>query len=455
MCGKKQVTRAEHLSTENYPFNIMQFNIPDTGQKRVVIVGGGFGGLTLARKLSKTNFQVVLVDKNNYHQFQPLFYQVAMAGLEPSSIVFPFRKVFQKSKNVFVRVTKVLAVHPAQNEVVTEIGNLSYDYLVLAIGADTNWYGNERVRANAIPMKSVSEALYLRNLIFEDYERAVTSVGYEQRQRFLDIVIVGGGPTGVEVAGSLAEMKRHIIAKDYNDLDSKEIDIHLVHGDKRLLNTMSEQASAKAELYLRALGVQLWLDRVVTDFDGEVVTINDGSTIRADKVIWAAGIAGNTIEGLPTEALHKGNRLKVNEYNRVAGTDNIFAIGDIAFQTEEKWPNGHPQVAQVAIQHGKLLAENLQRLEAGKKPLPFRYRDLGSMATVGRHKAVVDLPFWRFQGAFAWFVWLYVHLFSILGLKNKVFIFLNWVWNYLTYDQSLRLVIKPWRRAEKKAETVG
>ena len=424
----------------------MQFNIPDTGQKRVVIVGGGFGGLTLARKLSKSDFQVVLVDKNNYHQFQPLFYQVAMAGLEPSSIAFPFRKVFQNSRNVFVRVTKVLEVDVARNEIITEIGNLRYDYLVLAFGADTNWYGNEKVRANAIPMKSVSEALYLRNLVFEDYERAVTSDGYEQRQRYLDIVVVGGGPTGVEVAGSLAEMKRHIIAKDYSDLDSKEIDIHLVHGDKRLLNTMSEQASAKAEIYLRALGVQLWLDKVVTDFDGETVTINDGTSIRTDKVIWAAGVTGNKIGGLPEEALYKGNRLKVNEYNLVAGAANIFAIGDIAYQTEEKWPNGHPQVAQVAIQQGTLLAKNFKRIQKNQQPAAFRYRDLGSMATIGRHKAVVDLPFWRFQGAFAWFVWLFVHLFSILGLKNKVFIFLNWVWNYVSYDQSLRLVIKPWRR---------
>lgn len=424
----------------------MQFNIPDTDQKRVVIVGGGFGGLTLARKLARFDFQVVLVDKNNYHQFQPLFYQVAMAGLEPSSIVFPFRKVFQKSKNVFVRVTKVLSIVPEQNKIVTEIGDLQYDYLVLAVGADTNWYGNERVRANAIPMKSVSEALYLRNIIFEDYERAVTSEGYEQRQRYLDIVIVGGGATGVEIAGSLAEMKRHIIAKDYSDLDSKEIDIHLVHGDKRLLNTMSDQASAKAEVYLRGLGVQLWLDKVVTDFDGEKVIIDDGSVIRANKVIWAAGVTGNKIEGLPTEAYFKGNRLKVNEYNLIAGTENVFAIGDIAFQTEEKWPNGHPQVAQVAIQQGTLLAINLRRMQKGQTPETFHYRDLGSMATVGRNKAVVDLPFWRFQGAFAWFVWMFVHLFSILGMKNKLFIFLNWVWNYLTYDQSLRLVIKPWRR---------
>ncbi len=430
----------------------MQFNIPDTGQKRVVIVGGGFGGLMLARKLANTDFQIVLIDKNNYHQFQPLFYQVAMAGLEPSSIVFPFRKVFQKSKNVFVRITRVLSVDHPQQEVVTEIGNLRYDYLVLAIGADTQWYGNEQVRANAIPMKSVSEALYLRNTIFEDYERAVTSGDYEERQPFMDFVIVGGGPTGVEVAGSLAEMRNHIISKDYRDLDCNEIDIHLIHGEKRLLNTMSEEASAKAEKYLRDLGVKIWLEKMVIGYDGKTVTVNDGSSIRTDKVIWAAGVTGNKVEGMPAEAMTRGNRLKVNEYNLIAGTENVFAIGDIAFQTEEKYPNGHPQVAQVAIQQGRLLAKNLGRLRQGKAAQPFRYRDLGSMATVGRNKAVVDLPFWKFQGAFAWFVWLYVHLFAILGLKNKLFIFINWVWNYFTYDQSLRLVIKPWRRPEPKVE---
>ncbi|MCC6459497.1 MAG: NAD(P)/FAD-dependent oxidoreductase [Saprospiraceae bacterium] len=424
----------------------MHFNIPETGQARVVIIGGGFAGLTLARKLAKSPFQVVLIDKNNYHQFQPLFYQVAMAGLEPSSIVFPLRKVFQNNKNVLVRVTKVLNIAPERNEIETEIGNLRYDYLVIAIGADTNWFGNERVRSHAIPMKSVSEALYLRNTIFEDYEKAVTADNPEQRQRYLDIVVVGGGPTGVEVAGSLAEMKRHIIPKDYSDLNRDEINIHLVHGDPRLLNTMSPKASAAAEKFLRDLGVQLWLDKVVTDYDGETVQVDDGSTIRTDKVIWAAGITGNTLSGLPTEALTRGNRLVVDPVNRVNGTGNIFAIGDIAFQTEEKFPKGHPQVAQVAIQQAKNLAANLLLLRQQREPRDFRYKDLGSMATIGRNRAVVDLPFWRFQGAFAWLVWLFVHLFSILGLKNKIFIFLNWVWNYLTYDQSLRLVIKPWRR---------
>jgi NADH dehydrogenase len=425
----------------------MPFNIPNTQQKRVVIVGGGFAGLTLARKLIKSNFQVVLIDKNNYHQFQPLFYQVAMAGLEPSSIVFPFRKVFQKSKNVLIRVTKVLAVDTVKNEIDTEIGTLRYDYLVLAIGADTNWFGNEQVKAHAIPMKSVSEALYLRNTVFEDYEKAVTSDNDPQRQRLMDIVVVGGGPTGVEISGSLAEMKKHVMSKDYPDLNTKDMEIHLVHGNEKLLNTMSPEASAKAEKFLRELGVTLWLDKVVKNYDGEIVTIDDGSTIRASKVIWAAGITGNTIAGLPETVVSRGNRLKVNAFNQIEGTENVFALGDIALQTsEEKWPNGHPQVAQVAIQQGKLLAKNLQRLQQGQALIAFQYRDLGNMATVGRNRAVVDLPFLKFQGVIAWFAWLFVHLFAILGAKNKLFIFLNWVWNYLTYDQSLRLVIKPWKR---------
>jgi NADH dehydrogenase len=430
----------------------MQFNIPDTGQKRVVIIGGGFAGLTLARKLSASKkFQIVLVDKNNYHQFQPLFYQVAMAGLEPSSIVFPLRKVFQNNNDVLIRVTKLLSVDPARNEINTEIGTLRYDYLVLAIGADTNWYGNEQVRANAIPMKSVSEALYLRNIIFEDYERAVTTPDIEERQRYLDIVVVGGGPTGVEVAGSLAEMRNLIIPKDYSDLDRREINIHLIHGDPRLLNTMSEQASAQAEIFLKQLGVELWMDKVVKNYDGQTVFIDDGSTIKTDKVIWAAGITGNTVEGLPDVARAKGNRLKTNAFNLVEGTTNVYALGDMSFQQHETpWPNGHPQVAQVAIQQAKTLGKNLLKMEKGGQPEPFRYRDLGSMATVGRHKAVVDLPFWRFQGLFAWFTWLFVHLFAILGSKNKVIVFLNWVWNYFTYDQSLRLVIKPWKKPEVK-----
>lgn len=425
----------------------MKCNIPDTEQRRVVIVGGGFAGLTVARKLAKNKaFQIVLFDKNNYHQFQPLFYQVAMAGLEPSSIVFPFRKVFQGQKNVFVRMAKVLGVRPESHEIDTEIGALRYDYLVLAMGADTNWFGNEQLRTHAIPMKSVSEALYLRNAIFEDYERAVTAEDYDDRQRFLDIVVVGGGATGVEVAGSLAEMKRHIIRKDYQDLNSDEIQIHLIHGAPRVLNAMSEEASAQSEKFLKELGVQLWLDKVVKEYDGKNVIMDDGLTIRADKVIWAAGIIGNKIEGIPQSSVARGNRLICNEFNEVAGMKDVFALGDIALQTHEAaWPNGHPQVAQPAMQQGKLLAKNLIRQFKGAAMLPFRYKDLGSMATIGRHKAVADLPYWKTQGILAWMMWLFIHLLYILGTKNKIFVFLNWVWNYLTYDQSLRLVIRPHR----------
>jgi NADH dehydrogenase len=425
----------------------MKCNIPDTEQRRVVIVGGGFAGLTVARTLAKNKaFQIVLFDKNNYHQFQPLFYQVAMAGLEPSSIVFPFRKVFQGQKNVFVRMAKVLGVRPESHEIDTEIGALRYDYLVLAMGADTNWFGNEQLRTHAIPMKSVSEALYLRNAIFEDYERAVTAEDYDDRQRFLDIVVVGGGATGVEVAGSLAEMKRHIIRKDYQDLNSDEIQIHLIHGAPRVLNAMSEEASAQSEKFLKELGVQLWLDKVVKEYDGKNVIMDDGLTIRADKVIWAAGIIGNKIEGIPQSSVARGNRLICNEFNEVAGMKDVFALGDIALQTHEAaWPNGHPQVAQPAMQQGKLLAKNLIRQFKGAAMLPFRYKDLGSMATIGRHKAVADLPYWKTQGILAWMMWLFIHLLYILGTKNKIFVFLNWVWNYLTYDQSLRLVIRPHR----------
>lgn len=427
----------------------MQFNIPETSQKRVVILGAGFAGLTLARSLSRSNFQVVLIDRNNFHQFQPLFYQVAMAGLEPSSIAFPLRKIFQRSKNVFVRVTDFHSVSLESNEILTGLGSLHFDYLVVALGADTNFYGNAEVAEKSIPMKTVSEALFLRNKIFEDYELAVTAVNYDDRQQFLDIVIVGGGATGVEIAGALAEMKKHVIPKDYPDLNADEINIHLVHGNPTLLNGMAEPSQKAAERYLREMGVQLWMDKVVKNFDGETVTIDDGSTIRANKVIWAAGIVANPVPGLPAEAVGRGKRLNVNELNQVSGCSNVFALGDICLQTtDSKFPNGHPQVAQVAIQQADRLASNLKKMVGGESPAPFKYRDLGSMATIGRHRAVVELPFWKFQGALAWFAWLFVHLFALIGVKNKVFIFFNWVWNYFTWDQSLRLVIKPRKKPE-------
>ncbi len=431
----------------------MTFNIPDTDQSRIVIVGAGFGGLSLARKLAKTNYQVILIDKNNYHQFQPLFYQVAMAGLEPSSISFPLRKVFQRKKNVFIRVTEVTEIDAENNEITTPLGKLKYDQLVISIGAKTNFFGNKNLEQKCISMKSVSEALYLRNRILSDYEKAISTTDFDKRQGLIDIAIVGGGPTGVEVAGALAEMKKYIIPKEYKELDFKEIDIYLIQSSSCLLKGMSTQASEGAKVFLENLGVKVILNKRVTDFDGEFVHLKDDTKIQAQKVIWAAGITGNTLKGLPDGTLTYGNRLKVNRFNQVDGFSNIFALGDIAYMEEEDYPQGHPQVAQVAIQQAKQLAENLKNKLKGKEFEQFFYKDLGSMATIGRNRAVVDLPKFKFKGFFAWIVWLIVHLFSLIGVKNKVFVFLNWVWNYFTYDQSLRLIIKPKVRKETENDS--
>lgn len=421
----------------------MKINIPETGQERVVIIGGGFAGLATARALAKSDFQVVLIDRNNYHQFQPLFYQVAMAGLEPSSIVFPFRKLFRKYKNVYIRVAEVEAVDPARNRLQTKLGHCNYDHLVIAIGADTNFYGNTAIEEHAIPMKSVSEALYLRNTILGDYEAALSYPDFDERQGLIDIVIVGGGPTGVELAGALAEMRKYILPKDYPELNTEEIDIYLIQSADQLLKGMSEVSSDKALRYLRELGVEVRLDTRVTGYDGQFVELNTGDRIRSRKVIWAAGITGNPLPGLPETAWTYGRRLAVDRHSRVRGLERVYAIGDIAYMEEPAFEQGHPQVAQVAIQQGRRLAENLKRHATGREWHDFSYLDKGSMATVGRNRAVVDLPRFSFQGFLAWTAWLLVHLFAILGTKNKVFVFLNWVWNYVTYDQSLRLIIRP------------
>jgi len=421
----------------------IKVNIPHIGKPRIVIVGAGFGGLALARKLAKSGNQVVLIDRNNYHQFQPLFYQVAMAGLEPSSISFPLRKVFRKSKNVFIRVTTVTKVDPSKKTIYTTLGHLTYDYLVLGIGADTNFFGNEDIAKNAFPMKSVSEALFLRNEILNDYERALSTLNYDERQELIDVAIVGGGPTGVEVAGALAEMKKYIIPKEYSEIDAAEIDIYLIQGGSRLLPGMSEEASVKAHDFLAGLGVKILLNTRVVSIKDKIVSTKDGQAIPARKVIWAAGICANTIEGLPEDTITYGRRLKVNQFSQVQGFEDIFAIGDVAYMETKAFPKGHPQVAQSAIQQGKNLAKNIVRLIGDSPMIPFRYNDLGSMATIGRNRAVVDLPKFKFQGFFAWIVWLIVHLFSLIGTKNKIFVLLNWLINYFSYDQSLRLIIRP------------
>lgn len=420
----------------------MKANIVETNQKRIVVIGGGFAGLQLVRKLSNTGYQVVLIDKNNYHQFQPLFYQVATAGLEPSTISFPFRKIFQKSKNVHFRLAEVKRIDTELNQLETSIGVVDYHYLVIAIGADTNFFGNQKISGLAYPMKSVSEALTLRNTILQNYEDALSEPDREIRKRLMNIVVVGGGATGVEVAGTLAEMKKHILPKDYPELDFKMMQVYLLEGSSKILNVMSPNASEKSERYLKELGVNVFLNSKVLDYDGEKVFLDGGKEIPTKTLVWAAGVVGNKIEGLKPEVLVKGNRLKVDRTNKLEGYERIYALGDIAYMTEEKYPNGHPQVAQVAIQQAKLLAKNFKNMIQNKPLKDFSYKNLGSMATVGRNKAVADLPNMQFAGFFAWLIWMFIHLMSIVGGKNRLFAFINWAWSYFTFDQSLRLIIK-------------
>jgi len=416
-------------------------NLPASDLERVVIVGGGFAGITLARKLTRLNKQVVLLDRHNYHQFQPLFYQVAMSGLEPSSIAFPFRKLFQGKNSVLIRVCEVEDIDPALSTVITNIGHVKYDTLVIATGVDTNYFGNEQIRKHALPMKSVSEALVLRNSILADLEYVLTAHDADRIEGLTNIVVVGGGPTGVELAGSLAEMRDHVLPKDYPEIDKSEMNIYLLEGAGQLLQGMSDNASQNALKFLKQLGVDVRLSAFVTDYDGRHLTLEDGTSIRTDKVIWAAGIKGRAFDSLSSDYYTRSGRLIVNRFNQVEGFDNIYALGDIASMESPDHPDGHPQVAQVAMQQGKHLARNWKRIAKGKDPKPFIYKDLGSMATVGRNKAVVDLPRTKFHGILAWYVWLIVHLFQILGVKNRIFIFLNWIWNYVAYNQSLRLII--------------
>lgn len=421
----------------------MSFNLPKTEKKRVVIVGGGFGGLKLANRLRKSQFQVVLIDRNNYHQFPPLIYQVASAGIEPSSISFPFRKLFQKRKDFFFRMAEVRSIFPEQHIIQTSIGKVRYDYLVLAAGTTTNFFGNKNVEEEAMPMKNVSEAMGLRNALLDNFERALTCATDLERQELLNIVIVGGGATGVEVAGALSEMKNFVLPKDYPDLPSSLMHVYLIEAGPRLMPAMSMKSSERIERYLRSMGVNVLLNKMVTDYKDHRVMLKDGSSIATRTFIWVSGVAAQPLGNLDASHLGRGRRIVVDAYNRVTGLDGVFAIGDQCIMPEgdEKWPGGHPQLAQVAIQQGKLLADNLKRIEAGKELKPFKYKNLGTMATVGRNRAVAEFNDMKFGGFVAWFLWLVVHLRSILGVRNKVIVLFNWLWNYLSYAQSLRMII--------------
>ena len=425
-------------------------NIPKSSFPRVVIIGGGFAGIALAKKLSKKELQVVLLDKHNYHNFQPLLYQVSTGGLEPDSIAYPIRKILKDFPNFFFRLADVSEINTEKNKVISNIGELKFDYLVIASGSKTNFFGNESIEANSMEMKTIPQSLNLRSLILENFEDALLTSDLHERNALMNFVIVGAGPTGVELAGALAEIKKGILPKDYPDLDTRTVQINLVQAGDRILKEMSEKASQKAEDFLEKLGVQIWKNVRVTGYDGNVVTTNSDLTFETETVIWAAGVKGAAIKGIDGETLiTRSNRIEVNQFNQVKGYNNIFAIGDVAQMTTEKTPYGHPMMAQPAIQQGKQLGKNLLRLVENKPLKPFKYKDKGSMATVGRNKAVVDLPKIKFQGVFAWFVWMFVHLFFLIGFRNRVVVFINWVYNYIRFDREARLIIRPYKKKFK------
>ncbi|WP_064967404.1 NAD(P)/FAD-dependent oxidoreductase [Tenacibaculum ovolyticum] len=425
-------------------------NIPQTSFPRIVIIGGGFAGLAAARGLEEQELQVVLIDKHNYHTFQPLLYQVATGGLEPDSIAFPLRKRFNDVENFYFRLAEVVNVDEQSNTIKTTIGDLEYDELIIATGSTTNFFGNTNIEKYAMEMKSVPQALNIRSLVLENFEEALLETDLDKRRALMNFVIVGGGPTGVELAGALAEMKKGILPKDYPDLDIRQMKINLIQSSGELLKGMSSKASEKAEDFLIKLGVDVWKDLRVLDYDGTTVTTNGHDNFNAETVIWAAGVKGKAIDGLQQQCLvERANRFKVDEYNKVIGYDNVYAVGDVACMQTKEYEYGHPMMAQPAIQQGSLLAKNILAKFKGKKQKVFKYNDKGSMATIGRNKAVVDLPRWRFQGVFAWFVWMFVHLFSLIGFRNKVIVFMNWMYNYIRFDRETRLIIRPYKNKNK------
>ncbi|WP_302813529.1 NAD(P)/FAD-dependent oxidoreductase [Leyella stercorea] len=422
----------------------MSINIQRNQKKRVVIVGGGLGGLRLAEDLYGSGMQVVLIDKNNFHQFPPLIYQIASAGIDPSSISFPFRQIFRKRKDFYFRMAEARMVDTEKKILQTSIGKIDYDYLVLAAGATTNFFGNKNIEEWAIPMKTVPEAMGLRNALLSNLERALTCATEEERQELLNVVIVGGGATGVEIAGALAEMRRYVIPYDYPDMDSSLMHIYLIEAGDRLLAGLSQESSQKAYEFLKSMGVDIQFGKMVTDYRDHKVIMKDGTEIPTRTFLWVSGIRANAMPGIDESHMGRGFRFKVDEYNRIPGVEDVFAIGDQCLQTSDAaYPNGHPQVAQVAIQQAKNLAKNLKRIVRGadsSELTAFRYKNLGSMATIGRNKAVVEIGKFRSQGFFAWVLWLVVHLRSILGVKNKMMVLLNWLWKYVSYNDSIRMI---------------
>jgi NADH dehydrogenase len=412
-------------------------------REKIIIIGGGFAGLQLAKTLNNKNKKVIVLDRMNHHMFQPLFYQVASGRIEPSNISFPFRKIFQQSRNTQFRMTDVKEIDPVNNKVITDEAEFTYDKLIIATGCKTNFFGNKELEGKAFGMKNTQEAISIRNHVLMTFEKLII-----ERSRSDDgnwnIVIVGSGPTGVELAGAFAEMKKDILPRDYPYMNFDQLKIILVSSTEKPLAVMSAEAQEKSEKYLKDLGVTFLSGEVVTDYDGDKVHLKSGKEIPSNNVIWAAGVTGNVVGGFPEEKLAR-NRYIVDRYNKIKGYDNIYAIGDIAYMETPKYPQGHPQVANVAINQAKNLGKNLLRKNQSEWK-EYEYDDKGSLATIGKHRAVVDLPFIKFQGFLAWYFWMFLHLMLILSVRNKLAIFFNWMWSYINKDSSLRLIIIPTKK---------
>lgn len=418
---------------------------------KLVIIGGGFAGLQLAKTLHNIDLQILLVDKQNHHQFQPLFYQIASARLEPASISFPFRKVFQKYRNTDFRMADVIKILPEQKKILTSLGQITYDHLVIATGCKTNYFGNEQMSEFALPMKTTQEAIKIRNRILINFEKDIFA-SEEEKIALSNIIIVGGGPTGVELSGAFAELKNSILPKDYPSLDFSRLNIILLEGSNSTLNNMSLEAKLSSRKYLTELGVDVRTETLINTYDGNVAILNTGESIATKTVIWAAGVTGNVVAGLNPEDIVR-NRYVVDRYNRLKSYSNIYALGDVAYMETPKYPNAHIQVANVAINQAKNLGDNIINTLKGKSLKEYEYYDLGLMATIGKHKAVVDLPFLKFHGVIAWYIWMFLHLMLILSVRNKLIIFINWAWSYITKDTSLRLILVSDKTDVKKAKS--
>lgn len=424
-------------------------DVPEINLPRIVVIGAGFAGLQIALGVNSDDYQVILLDKNNYHLFQPLLYQVASAGLEPDSIAYPIRKTLHNKKNTYYRLAEVIDIDKENSTVTTNIGDLKYDHLIISSGATNNYFGNKTIEANSMPMKSLTDALNLRSKILGNFETALNTKDLSKREELMNIVIVGAGPTGIELAGSLSELKNKVLPKDFPDLDFRQMQIHLVEAAPRVLSAMSETSSKKVNGYLKSLGVNVWLGMLVTNYENNLVTTNSDTVFKADTLIWSAGVAGNIPTGIEKENYGRGNRIIIDDFCKMKTSKNIYAVGDAALIQSEKYPNGLPMLGSVAMQQGKYLGDYFNKLSSNKKLKPFVYNDKGTMATVGRNLAVVEMGKLKFQGFLAWMAWMVVHLMLLVGFRNRVVVFINWAWNYIQFNNNgLRLIIRPYKKKE-------